>query len=153
LDKKNNLNTLLLQAASYNKEHGDRLSEDDTSSVARRVAINDPEEKIPQAEIAKYLGRSQQRVSDYISDIRATQTASRDSLIYRLNLLGWTLEEIEKITGLKKSRLNEISGNTNIGKIGNSLEEWISKGKTVEEAAKKLEIDGILAWAIILKDK
>lgn len=52
----------------------------------------------------------------------------------------------------KKSRLSEISGNTNIGKIGDSI-KWTDKGKTVEEAATKLEIESIIAWAIILKDK
>ncbi|MCK4347016.1 MAG: hypothetical protein KAW47_00220 [Thermoplasmatales archaeon] len=31
--------------------------------------------------------------------------------------------------------------NGNISKIHNSINEWTDKGKTVEEAAKKLEID------------
>jgi hypothetical protein len=51
----------------------------------------------------------------------------------RLNFLGWTLEEMEKATGIKKSRLSEISANGNISKIGNSINEWTDKGKSVEE--------------------
>ena len=76
----------------------------------------------------------------YISDIRATQTASRDSFIYRLNFLGWTQEEIAELTGLERSSISKIVNNTNIGKIHNSINDWLSKGKTVEEAAVKLEV-------------
>jgi hypothetical protein len=33
-----------------------------------------------------------------------------------------------------------------------SISDWLFQGKTVSEAAEKLEIEPILAWAIYLQD-
>ena len=87
------------------------------------VAHDDPEQKWTEEEIGNRFGTAQQTVSDWISDIRARQKASRDSLIIRLSRLGWTLEEIAEVVGLKKSQVGEISGSTDFGKIGNLLAE------------------------------
>jgi len=47
----------------------------------------------------------------------------------------------------------EISDNTNFSKIGQSINEYIEKGDSIEELAGKLYIDHTLAWAIHLNGK
>jgi hypothetical protein len=67
--------------------------------------------------------------------------------------LGWTSPEIANVTGISESRVREIVGNGELAKIDASISDWLSQGKTVEEAASKLEIDATLAWAIYLQGK
>ncbi len=50
-------------------------------------------------------------MSDWISDIRARQKASHNSLILRLSRLGWTQQEIADEVGMSQNRISEIIGN------------------------------------------
>ena len=153
LDKEKELNILRLYAGFCNAKHGDRISQPDKKFTARRIANDDPDEVIKEKEMAEKLNVSQSTISDWISDIRARQKASRNNLIYRLLFLGWTQEEIAEKTGLDQSSISKIMNNTEIGKIHNFLQDWLNKGKTVAQAAEKLEIDETLAWAFLLQKK
>lgn len=67
---------------------------------------------------------------------------------YSYKLLGWTQEEIAGLTGYAdKSGVNKALKNGQMAKIQLSIQDWLDKGRTVEEAAEKLEIDAVLAWA------
>lgn len=67
--------------------------------------------------------------------------------MYRFSMLGWTQEEIAKACGITQPRIKQIINNGEIAKIYNSIQDWLSKGKSVSEAAEKLEIESVLAWA------
>ena len=153
LNKKEYLNDLRLRAANLNIQHGDRLSHEDMKQTSRKIATDDPEKKYTEQKIADQLGIPQQTVHDWIADIRANQTASRNNIIYRLAFLGWTQDEIAEKTGLTSRTIREIGSNTEIGKISAFINDQLKKGNTIEQAAGKLEIDHTLAWTIHLKDK
>jgi transcriptional regulator with XRE-family HTH domain len=96
---------------------------------------------------------SDRTVRDWVKDIRASQQAKRNKIIFKLSLLGWTQEEIAKVTGISDRQVRNITGNNGeLAKISASISDWLSQGKTVSEAAEKLEIEPILAWAIYLQD-
>lgn len=72
---------------------------------------------------------------------------------FKLSMLGWSTRKIEQVTGLNYSNIARVLQNGEIAKMQQSISDWLSQGKTVEEAAEKLEIDATLAWAIHLQGK
>lgn len=147
LDKDKHFTVLLLRAAWLNVRHGKRLEESDKKSVAR--TIREIDQEISQQNIADALGVSQQTVSNYVRDIEARQNAEEQSVIYRLNALGWTQEEIGKVIGLSQRRVGQkLEDLPNLVKLLKSL---INRGNSVEDAAEKLKIDLTLAWALALE--
>ena len=155
IDKAENINELRLRAATLNIQHGDRLSKDDRKEVARTIANNDKDVKITEERMANELGVTQQTINNWIKDIRAKQRAGRNNIIWRLRLLGFSGDVISDILDnqVSKSQVYEISDNTNFSKIGQSINEYIEKGDSIEELAGKLYIDHTLAWAIHLNGK
>ena len=89
------------------------------------------------------------RISQMVGPIVNKRKASRDSIILRLNRLGWTQDEIAKQIGVSQNRISEIIGNFNVKEIDNSFQ----KGKSVEELASYHNLDETLVWSIILEDK
>ena len=57
-------------------------------------------------------------------------------------------KEIAEVVGIRQPAVNNISKNGQMAKIANSIKDWVSKGKTIEQAAEKVEIDAALAWAL-----
>lgn len=53
-------------------------------------------------------------------------------------MLGWTQEEIAKVVGINQPTIAKIIQNGKIAKMNNDVSDWLSQGKTVEEAAEKL---------------
>jgi transposase len=153
LDKQANLNELRLRSIELNQNHGIRLDKRDYQMIAEKIAKDDPELKYSVEDIAKRWNLKRRTVNDWVSSIRAAQKAKRDRIIFKLDLLGWTSPEIANVTGISESRVREIVGNGELAKIDASISDWLSQGKTVEEAASKLEIDATLAWAIYLQGK
>ena len=49
---------------------------------------------------------TEQRVNEWIKDIRARQRASRESVILRLIRLGWAQEEIAEVIELSQNRIS-----------------------------------------------
>ncbi len=47
--------------------------------------------------------------------------------------LGWIFEEIANTTGMDRSSVAKIVKNGEIAKIHNSIQDWLSKGKSVSE--------------------
>ena len=89
LDYEKNKTALLLESAECNISHGDRLSPGDKKRIARNIASTDPECTWTEDALAKKLGVIRQTVNTWISDIRARQKASRNTVILRLSRLGW----------------------------------------------------------------
>jgi hypothetical protein len=87
--------------------------------------------------MAGSLGASQQRVSEWIADIRAKQTAGRDCLIKKLSLWGWTQQEIGEKIELNQSNISRIMQNTDFGKTHNELQTFLSQGKSIVDETPK----------------
>ncbi len=149
LDYEKNRIPLLMEAAKANITHGDRLSANDKKRIARDIAISDPECRWTEAALAEKLGVIRQTVNVWISDIRARQKSSRNTVILRLNRLGWTQEKISETVGLSQNRVSEIIGNANFGNIDNLL----NQGHDMDYIARHYNMDLALAWALRLKGK
>lgn len=145
---------LKLHAASANTRHGDRLEEQDKKSLAREIAEAILKDEITQQEVADSLGVRRQRISEWIADIRARQTAGRDCLIKKLHLLGWTQDEIGRKVGIAQRTVSNIlSSFADFGKTAKELQTFLTQGKSMEWIAEHYSIDLQLAWAIRLWEK
>jgi plasmid maintenance system antidote protein VapI len=149
LDYEKNKTAFLLESAECNISHGDRLSSSDKKRISRDIASTDPECKWTESALAEKLGVIQQTVNTWISDIRARQKASRNTVILRLSHLGWPQEKISETVGLSQNRVSEIIGNTNFGNIDNLL----SQGHDMDYIARHYNMDLALAWALRLEGK
>ena len=149
LDYEKHRIALLLESAECNTKHGDRLSPRDKKQVARDIAISDPECTWTEEALAEKLGVIRQTVNAWISDIRARQKASRNTVIIRLSRLGWAQEKIAEVVGLSRNRASEIVGNANFGEIDTLL----SQGHDMDYIAKHYNMDLALAWALMLEGK
>ena len=149
LDYEKNKTALLLESAECNISHGDRLSPGDKKRIAREIASTDPECTWTEEALAEKLGVIQQTVNTWISDIRARQKSSRNSIIIRLSHLGWTQEKISEKVGLSRNRASEIVGNTSFSEIDTLL----SQGHDMEYIARHYNMDLPLVWALRLEGK
>ena len=149
LDYEKNKVALLLEGAECNISHGDRLNPGDKKRIAREIATSDPECKWTESALAEKLGVIQQTVNTWISDIRARQKAGRNTVILRLNRLGWTQEMIAKVVGLDRSVISRNVQNTKISDMHNLL----SQGHDMDYIARHYHMDLALAWALRLEGK
>jgi len=92
-------------------------------------------------------------LNDWVSDIKQKHKASRDAIIVRLDLLGWTHKDIGAVVDLSEARVDQISlVLAKSPKLGKSLTGLTDMGKSIDEASKALEIDTPLAWGLLLQD-
>lgn len=147
LDKKEWLTQLQLESARRNATHGLRLTRGDMKEQARKICEGNPD--ITEQEIADALGVPRRTVGDWVKDIKLRQKAEREAVIYKLNSLGWTQEEIGEALGLSQSTVSEkISVLAELPKVINSL---LERGDSVEKVAENLNLDLQLAWSIVLE--
>jgi len=149
IDYKENQIMLLLEAAERNRNHGDRLTENDKKGVARSIAEGDPKRTFTEKQIADKLGVIQETVSNWISDIRARQRAGRNAKIIYLSRLGWSQEEIAELMGKDRSIISRIVQNTKFGEMHSFLEQ----GKDMAWIADHYHIGIPLTWALCLEGK
>ena len=149
LDYEKNKVALLLESAECNISHGDRLSSSDKKRIARDIASTDPECKWTESALAEKLGVTRQTVNIWISDIRARQKASRNTVILRLSRLGWPQEKISETVGLSQNRVSEIIGNANFG----NTDILLSQGHDMDYIARHYNMDLALVWALRLEGK
>ena len=149
LDYETNQTALLLEGVKCNIKHGDRLSSKDKKEIARNIAASDTKCRWTENALGEKLGVTHQMVNIWISDIRARQRASREVTIIRLNLLGWTQDEIAEKINLSQNRVSEIIGNANFCEIDTLL----TQGRKMDYIAKHYHMDLVLAWALHLQEK
>ena len=113
------------------------------------IASTDPECKWTESALAEKLGVIRQTVNTWISDIRARQKSSRNTVILRLSRLGWVHEKIAEVVGLSRNRISEIVGNANFGNI----DILLSQGRDMAYIASHYNMDLALAWALRLEGK
>jgi DNA modification methylase/transposase-like protein len=143
---------LLLIAAKYNSAHGYQMSNDDKKRTARAICELDPSRT--DAEIAKGLGVPRTTLNDWVRDIKHKHEASQQSIITRLDLLGWTQQDIGNVVGLTRPRVEQVLIEmTKSSKLSQSLKDLLGRGNSIHEVSKSLGLDPILAWALLLKDE
>lgn len=154
LDFEKNIYLLKSTSIQMNTDHGVAISNKDRKEFARELAESFPVgsenyKMYNEEKMSHILKVSQQTISNWIRDIRDKQKNNRNALIYRLNFLGYTQQEIADMVGLTQQAVGEITKNTNFGKICNSYEE----GKSPEDIAEFENLDLPLVWKILLKEK
>ena len=125
------------------------LRPSDKKRIAWEIATSDPECKWTESALAEKLGVIQQTVNTWISDIRARQKAGRNTVVLRLNRLGWTQEMIAKVVGLDRSVISRNVQNTKISDMHNLL----SQGHDMDYIARHYNMDLALIWALRLEGK
>lgn len=146
IDYRANRAELALASAELNTQHGDRVTDADKKDVARRIAQDDPDQKWTYELLAGKLHASIGSLNGWISDIRARQKSSRDSIIVRLSRLGWTQDEIATAVGVGQPLVNKIINNFNVENIDNLLTE----GRDMAYIADLYSMDLALAWTLHL---
>jgi transcriptional regulator with XRE-family HTH domain len=149
LDYEKNHTILLLESASSNIAHGDRLSANDKKRIARDIAGSDPERRWTEEALSEKLGITRQTINAWISDIRVRQKVSRDTVILRLSRLGWPQEQIAESAGVTRGRIAQIVNNANFDKINTLL----SRGHDMDYIARHFHMDLALAWALRLEGR
>ena len=151
LDKDKSLMDLRIKSIQENLKHGDRLGENDNKFNCSRMAEADPKITLKYKDFAEIFGVTEMTVSDWIKAIRARQKASRDNLIYRLNMLGWTQREIAKQIGVDHSTISNILLKSK--ELYKFTKTEYSQGKSIEEIAEFYGLDLTLTRAILLEGK
>ncbi len=147
LSKEEWITQLQLESARQNFAHGAALQSDDKQQQARKICEKNWD--ITEQKIADALGVRQSTVSNWVSDIKLKQKAERQAVIYRLNLLGWTQEEIAEALGLTQQAIAEkIQILSELLKL---VKTFLDRGDSVEEMADKLKLDLQLAWCMTLE--
>jgi len=150
VDFQENLIELYRQSGRDNVSHGDRLTPADKKNYARYIAEMDVDKNITEQEIADDLKVTQQTINNWTKDIRARQSASKESIILRLNALGWTQENIAVKAGYKdKSGVSKMLKNTNFG----NFQHFLKQGNTLQKALEVFGYDYPMAYSILFKDK
>ena len=88
-------------------------------------------------------------VNTWISDIRARQKESRDTIIIRLSRLGWTQDMIAEITGMTQGRVAQIINNTKFGEINNLL----SIGHDMDYVARQALLQRVSVVSLLRRDQ
>jgi len=152
LDKNENFVDLMVRAAELNTKHGLRLSQGDAKNQLQKIAETEEALDLIWKDIAKKFEVTAEWASNCVSAILASKRMSRDALMYKLSLLGWTQVEIGELFELTQGRVAQ-----NISKLKefNSLiiSDFYDKGKPVDEIAKYYHLDMPLLWTILLEDK
>ena len=161
LDKGEHWEELFLRSMELNYAQGDRLSSRDFGYDVLQIINRRPIDRLFRVEkdIAEKFHKHKGYISRLetgegtVSQVLAKKRISRDIMMYRLSLLGWTQEEIGEVYGFKsRSAVSE-----NVGKLQNQLSdirnEYIKDIKKVEEIASFNNMDVATTWAIILESK
>jgi len=141
--------TVKYYAATQSSQHGDRLSNADLKVLAEEEFEADS--KLDPTEWGKALGVSKSTVYYWVSHILERERADRASKAWRLAQLGWTVREVGEALGIGKSTAQDLSENSSLGKIGQTLgESWNDKG--VAETATRLNLPLTDAYAAAMVD-
>lgn len=146
------LEKLRIVATQRNLEHGVPLTEGDITFQCERIVEDRSIEKLTgvQKYLAEKFGVTEGYMSQIVGALVNRRKASRDSIILRLKLLGWSSPEISKVTGVKDPTVRGIVKNFNTKEINDLYKQ---QEKTIEELATFYHLDQTLTWAIVLQGK
>lgn len=147
LNKEDWITQLQLESARQNFAHGNALQTEDKQQQSRKICEKNWD--ITEQEIADALGVLRRTVSNWVSDIKLKQKAETQAVIYRLDLLGWTREEIAEAVGLTHQAVSEKL--QVLAELPKLAKTFLDRGDSVEKMAEKLNLDLQLAWALALE--
>jgi hypothetical protein len=144
----------LLYASKFQNKQGLAKSNSDDRDTARRAYLAQP--GISKALLEDYIGVSRHKLAEFLRDLEAKHEETVHHSLLRLDMLGWTQDEmalaLEHIfPGSKgtsqKTVSNIFSKNGTVAKI---TEECVGSNHSVETLAKRSDMPLILAWALKL---
>lgn len=147
LDYEKSKSDILMHAHNTNDEQGLNMRTVDTRATARKLRREHPDWSAER--IGKQIYRSQQTISEHISDIIQEQRASEQQLIVRLGRLGWKQNEIAKYVQMSEGRISQIFNNT----IPSKIKDFYNQGKLPDKIAEMFDIDEQTVWSMILEGK
>lgn len=84
-------------------------------------------------------------INNWIEDIRARQTGTRDNLIFKLDALGWKHYDIGIKIGLSRQQVDNIVNGANLG-IFTQISLDYKNGKKPSELAEYYGFDIPMVW-------
>lgn len=151
LDKDENLVDLMVRAAELNTKHGLRLSQGDVKNQLQKIAETEEALDLTWKDIAKKFEVTPEWVSNCVSAILAAKRMSRNALMYRLSLLGWTSEEIGNLVGMKDGGVRSTVYKLKEFNLETIKSDFYDKRKPIEEIAEYYHLDIPLTWALALE--
>jgi len=151
LDKKGWLEQLRIISGKANVTHGDRLTETDLKFQCVRIVEDRPLERLTGIikELAAEFGVSEGYMSRLVGTEVRRRKASRNALVFRLKLLGWTYREIAEVAGLSFKEVGNVCNNFD----RKLFTQEHRSGLTPEQIAEQHNLDEPLVWAILLEGK
>jgi len=152
LDKQAHLVDMLVAAYELNAKQGIHPSPADAKSQLEKIAQTENALSLPWKDIANSFQVTPQWVSECVSPFLAEKRMSRDGLIYKLILLGYTYKEVASMAETSEptiaETLKKLNQLKNLSKV-----DFYEKKKKAEDIAAYYHIDLALLWAVLLEDK
>ena len=143
-----------LYAYSLSSKHGLRPKQAEAEATAMEQYTAMP--GTPIVTLAKYLGVSRDTAKKYIASLVAKFEETRNTIIMRLDLLGWTQQEIsDKLKELfpDADGVSQDSVSIFLREMSNStflVKNEIGKGHDIPTVAKRHDLPEILVWQVAL---
>jgi len=135
-----------LYAAQFSCEHGDRITPAERKALAREVYEAHPDFVLET--LREHLKVSVGTAHSYVADILARRKEEKKMTAYRLNLLGWTQEEIGEVVGMSRQWVDKnLPLFSTLKKVAKNL---LSEGHPHLDVAERYNMPLILVWAIDL---
>lgn len=152
LEKDENLVDLMVRAAEANTKHGLRLSQGDAKNQLQKIAETEEALNLTWKDIAKKFDVTPEWASTCVSAILAAKRMSRDALMYKLSLLGWTQVEIGELYEISREAVSQNVSKLKEFNLLTVKSDFFDKGKSVEEIAEYYSLDMPLLWTILLDE-
>lgn len=145
-----------LYALFLSSRHGHRPTTAEKEQAAQDQFRQHPGSPIK--EIAKYIGVSPKTAKSYIKPLLAEFEETKRSIIMRLDMLGWTQDEM---SDMLQAKFPEAQGTTQMaisrflnenGNFRFRLKNDFDLGHSPETIAKRHNLPEILVWALKLQD-
>lgn len=138
-----------LYAASLSSTHGDRIKGAEAKALAREIMDANP--KFGVKELAQAFAVSIGTAHGWVSDILARDKETQQAIVMRLDMLGWTQDEMGTAIGVTQGRaaqkLLEISD------LKKLIVSSVASGLPHAEIAKRHNLPLQLVWAIDLENR
>lgn len=135
-----------LYAASLSSKHGDRIKGAEAKTLAREILETDPEFGVKA--LADAFAVSVSTAHGWVADIIARNKETEQAIVMRLEMLGWTDDEISVVVGVTKQGVGKKRQLFSEPK--KVVKNLLSSGIPHAEVAKRHNLPLQLVWAIAL---
>lgn len=138
-----------LYAASLSTKHGDRIKPDERKTLAREVYEDNPDFNL--ADLMNYLGVSLGSAHNYVADILARRKEALKMIAFRLDLLGWTQQEIADCVVSSQEKISRILDD--FSELKKSIKKLLAEGHPHLDVAERQNMPLQLVWAIDMEGR